>query len=487
MLNIISSLQFISFMKKLFTGIACLISSLIFSQENYPFVAETDPLAVQKLEEWKDWKFGLLMHWGPYSEWGIVESWSLCPEDEGWTQRTKGNYQNYYEYVKDYEQLGATFNPTKFDPDRWAKAAKDAGMKYMVFTTKHHDGFNMFDTKQSDYKITASWVPFHNNPKADVTKEIFNSFRNEGINIGAYFSKPDWHSEYFWWPYFPPKNRNVNYEIKKYPERWKKFQDFTYNQIEELMTGYGKVDILWLDGGWVRTKGTTDTSIDWQRNLPEEQDVDMARIAKMCRQKQPGIIMVDRWVPGPYENYHTPEQQIPEKPLPYPWETCMTMAGSWSYVPNDIYKPTNTLIHNLVDIVAKGGNYLLNIGPGPDGAWHDEAYTRMKEIGEWLKINGDAIYKTRPIAPYKSGDVCFTQSKDGKTIYAIRLLKENETVPQTISFSGIDIPARSAIQLVGSSKKLKWKKEGDKTIVTVPKNTKSEHALAIKILLSAAK
>jgi alpha-L-fucosidase len=121
-------------MKRIFFGIALLISSLIYSQENYPFVAETDPQALQKLEEWKDWKFGLLMHWGPYSEWGVVESWSLCPEDEGWTQRTKGNYQNYYEYVKDYEQLGAKFNPVKFDPDRWAKGIIKSRLPGFLFT-----------------------------------------------------------------------------------------------------------------------------------------------------------------------------------------------------------------------------------------------------------------------------------------------------------------------------------------------------------------
>ena len=469
--------------KKTAVIVVLFISSLANAQENYPFVAETDSLALQKLEDWKDWKFGLLMHWGPYSIWGVVESWSHCPEDEGWTQRTKGHYSNYYEYVKDYENLGKQFNPVKFNPGRWAKAAREAGMKYMVFTTKHHDGFNMFDTKQSDYKITASWVPFHNNPNADVTKEIFNAFRSEGFGIGAYFSKPDWHSENFWWPYFPPVTRNVNYDLKKYPERWKKFQDFTYNQINELMSGYGKVDLLWLDGGWVRPDSTKDKNIDWENNIPAGQDVNMPRIAKMCRQLQPGIIIVDRWVPGPFENYHTPEQQIPEKPLPYPWETCMTMAGSWSYVPNDQYKTTNTIIHNLIDIVAKGGNYLLNVGPGPDGEWHDEAYVRMKEIGDWMKVNGEAIYKTRPIPPYKSGEVCFTQSKDGKIVYALQLLKENETLPSAISFSGLDIPRGSTVQIVGTHQKLKWKKEGETTTVFLPRNGKLLHAVAVRFIL----
>ena len=468
-------------MKKFFLSFFLFLSLFTNGQENYPFVHETDPLAVKKLEEWKDWKLGLLMHWGTYSIWGIVESWSLCPEDEGWCERKKGNYQNYAEYKKDYENIGKTFNPIKFNPAKWATAAKDAGMKYIVFTTKHHDGFSMFDTKQSDYKITSSWVPFHTNPKADVTKEIFNAFRNEGLGIGAYFSKPDWHNENFWWPYFPPMNRNINYDLKKYPERWKNFQDFTYNQIKELMTDYGKVDILWLDGAWVMPDSLVDRKVDWQKNIPAGQDVNMPRIAKMCRQLQPGIIIVDRWVPGPYENYHTPEQQIPNKPLPYPWETCMTMAGSWSYVPNDTYKSTNTIIHNLIDIVSKGGNYLLNIGPGPDGEWHDAAYVRLKEIGEWMKINGEAIYNTRTIAPYKENNTCFTQSKDSKTIYVHYLLKENETVPAEISFKGPRINSKATISLIATGKKLKWKDNNGLIKINLPAGTAAKHAIVFKI------
>ena len=470
-------------MKKFFLFFSLFIPAFLCAQENYRFVNETDPLAVKKLEEWKDWKFGLLMHWGTYSIWGIVESWSLCPEDEGWCERKKGSYQNYAEYKKDYENLGSQFNPVKFDPAKWAAAAKDAGMKYLVFTTKHHDGFSMFDTKQTDYKITASWVPFHDNSKADVTKEIFNAFRNEGIHTGAYFSKPDWHNENFWWPYFPPMNRNVNYDIKNYPDRWKNFQDFTYNQIKELMTDYGKVDILWLDGAWVRPDSLVDKKVDWQKNIPPGQDIDMTRISKMCRQLQPGIIIVDRWVPGPYENYHTPEQQIPDKPLPYPWETCMTMAGSWSYVPNDKYKSTNTIIHNLIDIVSKGGNYLLNIGPGPDGEWHDEAYVRLKEIGEWMKQNGEAIYNTRPIEPYKENNICFTQSKDSKTIYVHYLLKENEAVPGELSFKGPGFSSKASITLLATGKKLKWKRENSLTKISLPKDLTAKHAVVIKIAL----
>ncbi len=162
--------------------------------------------------------------------------------------------------------------------------AKKAGMKYMVFTTKHHDGFNMFDTKQSQYKITAPNVPFSKDPRADVTKETFNAFRKEGIHIGAYFSKPDWNVASYWWPYFPPKDRNPSYDIAKYPERWKSFQTFTFNQIEELMTGYGKVDILWLDGGWVRPLSMqTKESLSWSKTPPQDQDINMPVITTQWR------------------------------------------------------------------------------------------------------------------------------------------------------------------------------------------------------------
>ena len=470
-------------MKKILLAV-CMLAAVGAQGQNEPYVKETDPLVLQKLDEWQGWKFGLMMHWGTYSQWGIVESWSLCPEDEGWTQRKPAGIP-YYEYVQKYEALPNTFNPVKFDPAKWAAAAKRAGMKYMVFTTKHHDGFNMFDTKQSDYKITAPNVPFSKDPRADVTKETFNAFREAGIHIGAYFSKPDWHSEDYWWSYFPPKDRNPSYEIAKYPERWRSFKNFTFKQIEELMTGYGKVDILWLDGGWVRPmRMQTEESRSWSKTPPQDQDIDMPAIAAMARRHQPGLIVVDRSVHGPFENYRTPEQSIPDKPLDYPWETCMTMAGSWSYVPNDRYKSVNRLIHNLVDIVAKGGNYLLNIGPGPDGSWHDEAYRKLDSIGAWMDVNGEAIYGTRYIAPYKDGKVCFTQKKDGSAVYAIYLMERGEQLPETVRFAGITPEKGARMELLGYKGKLRWKQEGDEVVVTLPAAARKKRwadAVSIKI------
>ena len=454
------------------------ISQNIFAQhkEYYP---DSNPAIQQRLEDWQDLKFGLLMHWGTYSQWGIVESWSICPEDVGWATggRKPGVADSYNEYVKKYTELKSTFNPRKFNPEKWAAAAKDAGMKYMIFTTKHHDGFCMFDTKYTDYKITDEGCAFSTNPRSNVTKEIFNAFRKDNFWVGAYFSKPDWHSDYYWWKKFPPSDRNANYSIKKYPEQWKKFVDYTHNQLNELVTDYGKVDILWLDGGWVRKKtdeevkeALLDTSEGsrWARN-PQSQDIDMPRLVQEVRAKQPNLIVVDRAVPGEQQNYLTPEQHIPETGLPYPWETCMTMGNSWSYVPGDVYKPAEEIIEKLVDIVSKGGNYLLNIGPGPDGEWDPVVYQRLKEIGAWMKINGEGIYATRMYTVFGENDnIHFTQSKNKKTQFIfVSGFPENKLLVTKMPFE-----KNTKVQLLGTNKKLNWKKTSGGIEINIPENMK---------------
>jgi alpha-L-fucosidase len=444
---------------------------VFFSTQSQPsmtkgYIVPKDTLVLQKLLQWQDLKFGLLMHWGTYSQWGIVESWSLCPEDEGWTVRRGPYSKSYYDYKKAYENLQTTFNPVQFKPEKWAAAAKDAGMKYLVFTTKHHDGFCMFDTRETDYKITATKTPFSVNPRSNITREVFNAFRSNGFMIGAYFSKPDWHNEHYWWPYFPPKDRNVNYDPIKHPEEWNAFKKFTYNQVEELMTGYGKMDILWLDGGWVRPFSTIDTSVDWQKTIPYNQDIDMKSIAAMARTHQPGLLVVDRTVTGEFENYTTPEQQVPVTPLLQPWESCITMGNSWSYVPNDIYKSTGELIALLVKIVSRGGNLLLNIGPSPEGDFADTAYSRLKEIGGWMKINGEGIYNSKPLAPYSNGNVYYTQSKDEKSVYAF-VLTETGKLSQQMKISGISLKPTSKIMMLGTKQWLRWKQVNNEILIEV--------------------
>lgn len=457
--------------KYIFLILAIAFSLIIATaQEDDRYVPETDPLVIQKVEQWQDLKFGLLMHWGTYSQWGIVESWSICAEDEGWCRRSN---PNYVEYKRDYENLQTTFNPVDFDPAKWAKAAKNAGMKYVVFTTKHHDGFCMFDTKLTDYKITGTKTPFSNNPQANVAKEIFNAFRTEGMWTGAYFSKPDWHNENYWWPNFATSDRNVNYDVKVYPERWEKFVQFTHGQIMELMGGeYGKMDILWLDGGWVKKMTDEEvykyiTSKGYKFTRIQNQDIRMDELVAKAREKQPGLIVVDRAVYGKNQNYLTPENRVPEKALPYPWESCIIAGGSWSWLPKAKYMSGNEAVHLLVDIVVKGGNLLLNIAPGPEGQWHDAAYTMLQEIGEWMKINSEAIYGTRAIAPYREGKVCVS-SKGKNTYYIYYLADEGEKMPAQISMTTFSLPVGAKIEMVGIGTPLKWQKNGNGFIIVIP-------------------
>lgn len=425
----------------------------------------TDPLVKEKLETWRDQKFGMIIHWGLYAVPGIIESWELCSED--WISRD--STQTYDDYKKWYWGLNKKFNPTNFNPDQWASTAKDAGMKYVVFTTKHHDGFSMFDTKYSDFKISNG--PFAQHPKADVAKYVFEAFRKQNFMIGAYFSKPDWHSEYFWWNRYATPDRNVNYDIRKNPWRWNKFKEFSYNQIQELMTGYGKMDILWLDGGWVRPLDTvTDEVRAWGAAIPAfSQEIDIPKIASMARKAQPGLLVVDRTVHGEYENYRTPEQSIPVNKSDTPWESCITLGGAWGYVPNDNFKSATKVIHSLIEVVAKGGSLLLGVGPQADGTLNDTQVSRLKEIGTWLNANGEAIYNTRTTDVYRDGETFFTKGKDN-AIYALVRLPENQPIATTITWTG-NVPAKGAkVHLLSEKTTVKWKAEGDKVTVTLPTN-----------------
>lgn len=472
---------------------ASLLLSLALSTAAQPqaYFPDPDPAIRQRLEQWQDLKFGLLMHWGAYSQWGIVESWSICPEDLSWATgaRKAGMGETHHDYVQQYEALKTTFNPQQFAPEKWAAAAAGAGMKYVVFTTKHHDGFCMFDSKYTDYKITDPGCPFSAHPRSNVAKEVFSAFRQQGLWTGAYFSKPDWHSDDYWWKRFPPSDRNCNYSISKHPEKWQKFTEFTHNQIMELMSDYGPMDILWLDGGWVRKKTADEVKAElleeyegsrWGRN-PQSQDPDMAGLVKKARAKQPRLIVVDRAVPGEHQNYLTPEQHIPDTGLPYPWETCMTMAGSWSHVPNDVYKPTDDLIQKLVDIVSKGGNYLLNIGPRPDGELDSTAYARLRDIGAWMKTNGEAIYGTRMHTPFGEGEsIRYTRSKDGKTRYVFLFdFPENGQIVLT----KISAAPKSTVRMLGSEKSLRFVQTAAGLEVKIPVATKaiSNHVWVLKV------
>jgi alpha-L-fucosidase len=444
--------------KKIICGLTALFfTSPVFAQgdvyqKSKAYQWPADPLVVQKLKKWQDQKFGVLMHWGLYAVPGIVESWSICDED--WISRdTTRTYQQYKDW---YWGLCEKFNPVKFNPAQWASVFKDAGMKYMIFTTKHHDGFCMFDSKYTDFNIARH--AFKDNPKRDILKYVLQAFRDEGFMTGEYFSKPDWHSQDYWWDVYPTKNgRNVNYDIKKWPWRWDAFKKYTYNQMEEILSRYGNVDILWLDGGWVCKENN--------------QDIDMPEIAAMARHYQPGLIIVDRTVHGPYENYQTPERTIPETQLDFPWESCIPLSNDWGWVPRPKWKTPATVINTLIEIVAKGGNLVLGVGPTPEGLIQPEVVLRLKVIGEWLRTNGKAIYGTTITKHYNDGNVWFTANKDGKHLYAIYVLKDGEQVPQTISWT-VNVPR--SVRLLSTGKTLKMFKSNGTVTVTLPANMKEE-------------
>lgn len=427
------------------------------SEDGYEW--PTDKQVLNKLDQWQDQKFGVLMHWGLYSIPGIVESWSICSEDVDWISRKK-HHLPYDDYKKWYWGLKDEFNPTKFDPDQWADMMQDAGVKYMIFTTKHHDGFCMYDSKFTDFSI-AHGEAFKNNPKRDIARYVFDAFRKKNFMIGCYFSKPDWHCPWFWSPEYATATRSINYKKERHPEWWSNYQKFTQNQLGELTTDYGKLDILWLDGGWVTGE-----------------EVGLDSILVEARKRNPGLISVDRAIKGRNENYQTPERGIPDHQLSYPWESCITLSWDWGWTPNAPYKSAQWIINTLAEITAKGGCFALGIGPDQYGQFDKAVADRLHVVGEWLRKNGKAIYGTRNAKVYHDGNVWFTSSKDHKTTYAIYALPDNEKLPQTVEWTG-NVP-RKSIKLLATGKSLKFTKKDGRVKVVLPAGLKQE-SLAFEI------
>ncbi|MDD6031898.1 MAG: alpha-L-fucosidase [Oscillospiraceae bacterium] len=384
------------------------------------YIRPEEPALLDKLEWFQDQKLALMMHWGPYAQLGIVESWALSDQDADWSRHQIDWTDDIDTFKKQYFALNRTFNPIRFQPEKWADFASENGFRYLIFTTKHHDGFCMWDTAYSDYKITAPDCPFHDNPRADVVGEVFRAFREKGLGIAAYFSKADWYCPWYWNQELmggKPTWRGPSYDPAKYPELWEQFSQFTRNQITELCEQYGPIDILWLDAGWVRANNN--------------QDFGLTGLLKELRVKQPWLLCADRTVGGPNENYVTPEQCVPDEPLGVPWESCITVGKGFSFGYEDDYKTPRQLVQILVDVVAKGGNLALNVAPQPDGRLPLGAMKSIEGLGSWLKTYGDAIYGTRVCAPYKKDKVAFTRK--GETVYAIRLYEsENEPVPSEL-------------------------------------------------------
>ncbi|MEC6746958.1 alpha-L-fucosidase [Marinilactibacillus sp. XAAS-LB27] len=391
-----------------------------------------------KLEWFQDQKLGVIFHWGLYAEAGIVESWQLSEEDE-WARAKKPWRNSVSKLREDYWKLNKTFNPKHFDPITWADLCKDAGFKYMIFTTKHHDGFNMYDTQYSDYKITSSDSAFYDNPKADVFKEVVDAFRSKGLGIGAYYSKADWYSPYYWVPGQHAKGRTASYDPLEQPEMWKKFKGFVHDQLIELAKNYGPLDITWLDAGWVRKERT-------------HEDLDMDGLAKDMRVYNPEMLIVDRSVGGDHENYVTPERKIPDTPPVKVWESNIPHAKNWGYVPNDIYKSDKEMIASIIQVVAKGGNLIIGIGPKPDGTLPEKSVYLLKTLAHWTKTYGEGIYHTRPFKQNSINQWYLTE-KD-QSVYAF-CIPERDQEQYTLDLTKLDTQFEEEIIDLSTGEKAK--------------------------------
>ncbi len=336
-------------------------------------LAQDDPTVgsrnrAERLEWFRDQGFGLFIHWSVDGQLGVVISHSLVGASDEYTNRF-------------FNDLSKTFNPTRFDPDEWARVARLAGVRYVMFTTKHHSGFTMFHSETTPFGVANT--PF----KRDVTAEVFNAFRGQGIAAGVYFSPDD-----FWWlhEHGKPIKRQVP-EVQ--PSNNPGLLAYDKAQITELLTHYGPVDLAFFDG--------------------EAKD-----LRELAWNLQPNIVVTRGALV-------TPELSVPSSVLPGAWEACITMGTAWQYQPdNEIYKSGHDLIRLLFQTRAKGGNLLLNIGPKPNGELAIEQENRLREIGLWMFVNSEAIYSVRPwIVPYEaisSGDrIWFTQGKNNGPLYAI--------------------------------------------------------------------
>jgi len=319
----------------------------------------------QDIQQWREMKFGLFIHWGPVSLKGTEIGWSRGGERRG--RSGTGSIP-----ADEYDNLYKQFNPVKFNADEWVQLAKDAGMKYLVFTSKHHDGFSMFDSKLTEYKITNS--PF----KRDIVKELADACHKAGLKLGFYYSPVDW---------YHPDYRTENHA---------RYIKFLHGQIRELCTNYGKLDIMWFDslGGSAK---------DW----------DSENLFRMIRRLQPHIIINNR--AGLPADHDTPEQRIGKFQTDRPWETCMTICRQWAWKPNDLMKSEKQCIQTLVKTVGGDGNLLFNVGPMPDGRIEPRQVDRLREMGRWLSKYGESIYATRG-GPFKTGSWGASTYKDN-TIY----------------------------------------------------------------------
>lgn len=363
-------------------------------QAQHPSGGEAYPELIthpEALKGFQDMRFGMFIHWGPVALRGTEIGWSRGKEVP----------------IKEYDNLYKEFNPVLFNAEEWVKTAKDAGMKYLVITTKHHDGFCLWDSKYTEYDIMST--PY----KKDILKELSEACKKQGIIFCAYYSIADWSHPHYATRYGGDKRAVEESDMSIYYQYMK-------NQLKELIDNYDPA-LIWFDGGW-EDAYTHKMGMDLYAYL---------------RALKPSILInnrVDKGLEGMTGktksrkkfagDYETPEQRVGAFDIEYPWETCMTICKQWAWKPNDKMKPLKECIHTLLKATGGGGNFLFNVGPMADGRIEQRQIDRLKEMGDWLKVNGEAVYGTRG-GPYKPTDYMVSTRKENK-IY-IHLLEKSKT------------------------------------------------------------
>jgi len=410
------------------------------------------PLSPEERLRWfKDDKFGMFIHWGAYSvigrhEW--IREMARIPQAE------------YDPYVR-------RFNPAKFNPDAWVDLAKNAGARYMVITSKHHDGFSIWRSPASDYDIEITPYP------GDPLKLLAAAAKKKDMRLGFYHSIMDWHHPDYrprrsWeYPYNSKEGGNINGYI-----------DFMQAQLKELLTGYGDVAMIWFDGEWEHTLA------DAKR---DDQTYDL------IRSLQPNTLINDRLYerkPGNKADFGTPEQYVPATGIKDPsgkpilWEACVTINNdSWGYNKYETeFKTERDLIRMLVEVVSKGGNLLLNVGPKPDGTIQDEFITRLNAMGRWMKVNGEAIYGTTA-SPFERMSFFGRATSKGNKLYlhVFEWPKDG-----TLRVSGLRNLVHKARLLADSSRSISAKRDGDDLLISLPVEAPDEIASVIELTLDGA-
>ncbi|MDH4198423.1 MAG: alpha-L-fucosidase [Candidatus Aminicenantes bacterium] len=356
----------------------------------------------QKTEVFRDAGLGLFIHWGPNSQVGTEISWPLYNASE--------------EYIKKYYALAETFNPTAFDPAAWARLAKLAGMEYVVFTAKHHDGFCMFNTALSDFKITKT--PY----RRDIVAMVADAFRREGLLVGFYYSPGDFRYQ---WETGKRSGHIYQPDFESpalFGPQQKSFVDYERGHVEELLTKYGDVFMLWFDGKCEPLKKHA-----WR----VRQDIFIGR----------GEIP-------------TPEQEIPGQASDHAWESCLTTSYQWAYLPGAEVRPSGEIIANLIHIRARGGNMLLNVGPRPDGRLAPADEDRLRDLGLWMMLYGEAVRGVRPWVVTNEGEVWLTHRRADGTLYAFVDLETNRS---TFTLKSVRATPETKVTLLGQEGELEWK------------------------------